>query len=258
MAWVRLNDLPAGTDADWFAAVGTVGALLAGLVAFRHQQEATRDAERERDLLLQQGSDQVAAVRSQSEATRVLADAARTQAALAAEQLTAASRPLLAFPRAEWSAALTDIRFTPGIHVSTNFAALLFPTGTDPEYRESAFVAIPVENIGLGPAILLGVDIGVSDEGCWSGTLRHSLLKPDGVTHAVFVVPDRPEMADLRAAVWARSGFHFDIAYRNAAGADQQRSRFYIVNERVRQIAVFDGTSREHRFITGPVDALKV
>lgn len=239
--------LDAGTAADWAAAAGTVGALWAAVLAFRHQADQSAQADADRVEVLRRTQEQLEAAREQ-------ARAAQAQAAVAGQQLTASMRPLIVdVPQTRWATPTIQVSFDGDVRIEvSDRGALLFPRRDDG--RKLVDVGVPVLNAGPGIALLRGLSVRAGGA-AWSGRIGRSVLLPNQETFLTFSIPtDRPELEALGYAVMVRSGFSIEVAYTNAAGGDMLLTRLDVHSERVRQVFLYEHGETEPFAATGPAD----
>lgn len=239
--------LDPGTAADWAAAAGTVGALWAAVLAFRHQADQSAQADADRVEALRRTQEQLEAAREQAQATQA-------QASVAAQQLTASIRPLIVdAPRNVWAPQAMQVRFDGGLSIQvSDKGAILFPRRDDGQRLVD--VGVPVVNVGPGVALLRGLGLRVGDAG-WSGRMGRNVLLPSEETFLTFSVPlDRPELETLVHALRVRTNFSVEVAYSNAAGGDMLRTRLDVHDERVRQVFLYEHGEDEPFAVTGPAD----
>ncbi len=208
---VALGRLQAGSAAYWAAAVGTVGALFAALFGLLHQAKALRGAEAERTEAMRQTQRQLDTAQEQARATQ-------KQVEIARQGLAASIRPLLVDAPRGQAGPRGTLTFYGGMGiVCQDPGALHFPRRGDGPFAD---VAVPVLNVGPGVALLRGIGIGVRPDVGWSGRFGRTVLRAGEQTFLVFSVPkDRPELADLREAISARTGFSVQCTYTNTVGA---------------------------------------
>ena len=239
-----MPDVQWGNVAEWGAVVVGAGAVWGARALLKQQSAALADAENER-------------LEREKDTDRELGLLA-SQTATGRETLRASLRPMLVDVPAGSAPVEEKVHFADGRTITMRRDWVY----VNPEVPAGGHLkcSVPFRNVGPGPAVITGCGVKFGDGSIgWGADLSSALVQPQEIVRVTSTVPtDRRELEPYFEEL--RQQWTMEVSYLNVGGGDRLRSVAFIHERpggvwRVRQWAVYEGTSTEPFVMSAPADA---